>query len=291
MELPFLRFPQITEEDKKEARANQSYIKLAFDYFKITAVATLDFASIDANSPAWNKTSKLETNVIRGNLIRIAHLAMSVVELSHDGDSRETVCILNRSITESAVKLRWCLNTDQKERLKLFVHSGVQADLQLRNKILKNISENNEKMLIEARMLRSLDRLARNSGFLWDEVSPKAKLPKFDKMLEDIGLSELYLVMQKFPSQSVHGAWSDLVMNYLYEKNGELYPRDKTLEVPDVMFLFPAMIILETLTACSRYCISDINVQKAFLNYFEEARDNTLWMIKDSATDEFISAK
>jgi hypothetical protein len=83
-----------------------------------------------------------------------------------------------------------------------------------------------------------------------------------------------------------HGTFTDLVQNYLREQNGELVPRDKTRAVPDVNYLFPAMLILESLMACTRYCLKESEASGALWEYFANARDNALRMIQDSASDD-----
>jgi len=213
-----------------------------------------------------------------------------MLQLSHDGDSRETVFIISRALNETSINIRWCLNEDCKKRFELFIEAGVQADLQLRNKILENIKSRDKELEIEKRMLKSLDKLAAKSGFTWEKIPPKAKLPDFFQRVKALGDEHLYLAMQRFPSQSVHGNWSDLVTHYLLEEKGELIPRDKTLRTPDTLYLFPALLQLEALMAASKHCLVGEDVQKLFDEYFSKARNDVLAMIQDSAGDDFISA-
>jgi hypothetical protein len=162
-------FPELTDEVKTLAREHQTYLPIAFDYFRYSCAAAASFACIESTSPGWNLTSQVDLAVIRGNLSRIGHLGNSVIQLSHDGDSLETVLILNRSIMESAINLRWCIHKDPPKRFYRFLEAGVQADLELRNNILANTSKTRQELLIEQRMLKSIDKLANKCGFKWEE--------------------------------------------------------------------------------------------------------------------------
>ena len=164
--LPFPEFPKVTEEIKAKARETKSYMPIAFDFFRETTIAAITFACIETRSVAWRKLPKTELHVIRGLFTRIGHLGKSLMELSRDGDSRETVFIICRAISETAINVRWCLNKDCESRFRLFIEAGVQADLELRKQILTNVKERGSELLLEKRMLKSLDSLAEKSGTL-----------------------------------------------------------------------------------------------------------------------------
>jgi len=174
-QFPFPNFPQITEELLRIAKKKQSFLPIAFDYYRFSATAAVQFACIDTTSICWKKIPKFQLAIIRGNLVRIGKIAKVVIEQTHDGTSSDLALILNRSIMESAINLLWCLNSDTKSRFEKYIHSGVQADLKLRKTILNNISKNGFTKKIEKRMLDSLDRFANRSGFKWEEV-PENKL-------------------------------------------------------------------------------------------------------------------
>ncbi|PYP84632.1 MAG: hypothetical protein DMG65_22120 [Candidatus Angelobacter sp. Gp1-AA117] len=162
-------------------------------------------------------------------LIRIAKFMTAVMQLSAKDKRREVVFVLNRCILESAATLEFLTRKNEDRQYDQFIEESLGAERELHDEIQANIkARGGEIWPIEERMLKSIDRVCRASGFKITDVSLKAKGwgVSLRERLKAIGKEELYLTIQRLPSHAVHGSWVDLLQNNLEwdEKGGFFKP-------------------------------------------------------------------
>ncbi len=287
----FPKYPELTNELIKECRERCSYGPIAFDYYRCTAQVVVYIANIKAQSAALAKLPLQQLHVFRGLLSRIARLMRAIGRLGHKLQDREAIIILSRSVTESSLRLMWLVREDTETRVKLFVESGLQAEVELKELIDKNVAARGHEIPLESRILRSIDKTANAGGLKIEEVRKKIKLPDLNSMMRNIDMADMYLALQTMPSSSVHGNWADLYLHFLTENNGELVPLNSESKVDDVIYLGQSMVVLLGLTYYIKHLITDEGLKSAFGQYLGEAHDTVLFMIKDSGNDDFVKAQ
>ncbi len=158
-----------------------------------------------------------------GHLVKIAKFMASVTKLSDGEEHGETAIVLIRCIGEAAVNLQYLLIKNDDGLFDRFVEDGFSAEKELYDLILSNVEKRNGSWLgIERNMMDSILRYAQESGIDISNL-PRARRwgePLKNKM-ETLGLSELYLGMERIPSHAVHGTWVELLMRHLTKLGNE----------------------------------------------------------------------
>src|SRR5437016_11665204 len=106
------------------------------------------------------------------------------VALSHQGVFGETTAIIDRCIFESAVKIIWLVNSQDKEKFRRFIADGLKTELELKDEIDSIIaSRDGHQLVIEKRMLESIQRAIDSSGMSAQEIADTKKLPDLATMI------------------------------------------------------------------------------------------------------------
>jgi hypothetical protein len=75
-------------------------------------------------------------------------------------------------------------------------------------------------------MLRATGNSLRESGMSEEDIRVQPRLPDMLQMLQQLGYDRAYYVgVQRMPSHSIHGNWSDLVTGYLDLRSDPVRPR------------------------------------------------------------------
>ena len=151
-------------------------------------------------------------------------------------------------------------NEDNPDGFVRYLADGLKKDLDLKHHIEKNIkNRNGEILVIEERMLSSIQECISLSGLSEQEVHDAKRLPDFASICRDLSIDELfYTIIQKMGSHAVHGTWSDLVFNYLgHEENQGFYQRDHDVETQDVQFIAVSRLVLAALGAFLNFVTPD----------------------------------
>ena len=181
------------------------------------------------------------------------------IALSHKGFFGETTAIIDRCIFESVIKLIWLCSKGDEQSFSIFIADGLKTELELKKKIEKNISiRNGNPLIIEARMLTSIDNYISCSGLTETQIESSKKLPDLAAMIEDVGRDRLiYIVGQKIGSHYVHGTWPDLWKHYLEVKDGEFHLRDHDCPTHLNQYVFVPLFILEVMDAFIKFICQD----------------------------------
>lgn len=161
----------------------------------------------------WNRHEA----VLVGHLVRLYKLISAMLDQTCQ-HRRETTFIFARLAFECIVSTRFLIKNDRPDVTTSYIEYSMRHEKRLRDRIRENIaSRGGDAMHIEARMLRSIEASAKQSGVDLDSIDP----PKnwggkniFEKA-KDVGLDDAYLGAFAGPSHSVHGNWQDLLEYHL----------------------------------------------------------------------------
>lgn len=165
------------------------------------------------------------------------------------------VYALNRSIMESSANLRFLVLKNEERFFDQFVRFSLAPERELYDLIQKNISERSGEILpIERRMLNSIDRVCRLSGFAITDIA--SKMGDWGggvrNRLIALGEGETYVAQQRGPSHAVHGTWVDLVLRHLKAVENGFQPDPTWSRVDSLSMLPVSMLVLDAAHAYMR---------------------------------------
>lgn len=271
--------PEFSAELIARCRETRDSMPVLFELYKHTAIIAGLCSRIGPDSPAFRPIPPVHHAVLIGHLNRMSRLILSTVRLGHQGKYGETTRLLARCINETAIRARWLCERAAMDRFERYLADGLRSDLELKVQIRKNIEGRAGATLeIEARMLRTVDRLIHSSGLSEDEVLKAKRLPTFKSMCDDIGLPDFdYLTIQRLGSHEVHGTWPDLLLHYVRKReDGSFEIRDLEARPSEVHFAKSALLVLDALDSFVRFITDDTEVIGELSTYFSEIRARIL---------------
>ncbi len=283
-------FPNDLLERCKRAR---DYRPILFEWYKYVGELSNQAAFLAPGSPAFRPIPTVHYAVLVGLLNRCSKLMLSNMRLSSTKRYGETSRLLDRSITESAIKVRWLCHKDSPDSFIRYLADGLKKDLELKRHIVGNIyDQEGDALVIERRMLRSIQNCIALSGLSEQEINDAKKLPDLAAMCRDLDLDDLfYTAIQRMGSHSVHGTWSDLIFNYLrYEAGQGFRPRDHDVETQDVQFVIVPLLVLAAITDFLNYVAADPSRVKDFVYVLEGAEKRIVELMDLSWTSDFGKA-
>lgn len=250
--------PDITAEQMDRCRETGDFCPVLFEWYKFTGLLCNFFACLQSDSPAVTAPAPRDYAVLIGLLNRVSRLMLSNVALSHNGLFGETTAIIDRCIFESAIKVIWLCETNGQDRFDRLVADGLKTELKFQKKIQANVVNRGEALVIESRMLDSIERHIQSSNIPAADISGSPKLPDLSSMINAIRRHELlYLVGQKIGSHHVHGTWPSLRLHYLRDVAGVLGPRDHDCPTHVNQYVFVPLIVLDTLRSFVTFFLRD----------------------------------
>lgn len=257
--------PDITEEDLRKCREAGDYCPVLFEWYKYVGMITNFYASIQQDSPALRSIPSIHYYILVGLLNRCARLILSNVALSHNGLFGETTSIIDRCIVESAIKIRWLCHNNKDEYFGRFLSEGLKTELEFKKNISSNINDRGHQIVIERRMLKSIDNYINSSGLCESDILGSKKLPDMAAMLNSIGYDRLmYIVIQRMGSHHIHGTWPSLRLHYLKDKNGTLSPRDHDCETHVNQYVLVPLMVLKAIRTFIEFICPDEADRVAF---------------------------
>lgn len=259
--------PTFSDELVKQCTESKDFRPILFEWYKYVGIFCSVVACISQDSPAIRKVPPIHYAILTGLLNRCSRLMLSNVRLSSTRKYGETTSLLDRSISETAVKVQWLCHKNNVESFVRYIADSLSQDLILKKQISENIANRNGNILeIEQRMLKSIDRYIELSELSEQDINNAKRLPNFYSMCDDLKLGELfYTAIQRMGSHAVHGTWSELVANYLQNENGKFRPRDHEIDTQDVQFIVVIRLVLGAMKYFLKYVISDISVVDDFV--------------------------
>lgn len=269
--------PSILEDDIKKCHESNDYRPILFEWYKFVGNLCNFFACLRRDSPAFTSIPQIHFAVLIGLLNRCSRLMLSNIALSHDGGFfGETTAIIDRCIFESCIKIIWLCKKDKGlERFEQFLADGVKSDLKLKNKIIQEITlRGRKRLVIEQRMLNSIERTIASTGLSETAIHSVKRLPTLSTMIGD-GMDELlYIVGQTIGSHHVHGSWTSLLIHYLEADEHDLFhPRDHSCETHVNQYVYIPLIILHAIKSFLQFICLDPEVLQDLLNLLKTIED------------------
>jgi len=272
------RPPEITEDQLIRCREMGDFRPVMFEWYKYVGILCNFYASLRADSPAVRKMPLLHYAVLVGLLNRCSRLILSNVALSHKGLFGETTAILDRCIFESVVKTIWLCKTSDEDRFSRFIADGLKTEIEFKSHIEKTVYERGgTPLVIESRMLESIENIISSSGLSEREISSSMKLPDIASMIQSFGGDRLqYLIGQKIGSHHVHGTWPSLRLYYLTEYDGVLGPSDHDCPIDVNQYVFIPIFVLQATVAFIEFVSAETDDAKE-LSILLKAVEDEMW--------------
>ena len=263
------KLPSFSNELIEQCTQSRDFRPILFEWYKFVGIFCNIIASICPDSPALREISPVHYAVLIGLLNRCTRLMLSNIRLSSTRKYGETTSLLDRCISESAIKVQWLCLKNNDDSFVQYLADGLKKDLILKKQIVENISNRKgDVQVIEKRMLHSIDNCVGLSMLSEQKISDAKKLPDFAQMCKDLNYSDVfYTAIQRMGSHAIHGTWSDLIFNYISKENGQrFYLRDIGKSTQDVQYILIIHLVLVAM--------------KSFINFITS---------KDSEIVEFIT--
>lgn len=284
--------PNITESDLNKCRETDDYSPVLFEWYKFVSGLCLTFANLQRDSPALRNVPEIEYTILVGLINRIAKLTFSNIHLSFEGKFGGTTVILDRCIFESCVIATWLCRTEKKDRFNRYLAGGLKTELELKKHINNNISSrNDEELVIEKRMLGSIQRSIESSGLTDDEIDKTSKMPDLAAMLDTTGRSRLeYIVGLRLGSHYVHGTWVGLLTHYLEkDDSGTFKPRGHDCSMHVNQYVYTPIIILDALTAFAEFVFPEGDERNEVVDLFSDTAEE-IYKINDEVIGNDFTA-
>jgi len=202
----------------------EDFMELAFNLLREVTSYTGLAAGTLGPKPAWTR----DQAAVGGNMVRLSKLLSAFLDQTQQRRP-ETSTILSRLTFETIVNVRYLIANFGPELAADYRRYSLRHERRLWDVIQANIKARAGVVLpIEDRMMKSIDRAARFSGFEIESIDLKAKGPWGGKDLrqkaEAVGLDGLhYLAAFGGMSHNVHGAWFDLQQYHLKEAGEDAF--------------------------------------------------------------------
>jgi len=267
--------PAFSDELVAACQRNNDPMPIVFEWFKYIGILTIQIASIHPSSPAIRSIPPIFASVMRGLTSRCARLALAITNLCHEDKHGESVAILARCISESAIKLAWLCHNQSDTKFRQFIADGLKKDLAFRDVLQKNIDARNGVTLhVESGMLKSIQNCLDASGLQVDGIPAISRMPDLLTICRDIGLSEdFYTAIQRVGSHAIHGTWTDLVLHHLVPIDGCLMPRDHHVRPRAAQLVGIGSILLYGLSKYIELIVADGLLRSELLEFLHDVND------------------
>jgi hypothetical protein len=251
--------PVFPEEDYKRAQTTRNAMPLLFEWYKWTGIVTSQVASIDPASPGYRELPRIHVAVLRGLLNRASRLMVANLRLASLQKHAEASRLLNRSICETGILVQWLVRMGNEDAFRRYLAKGLDAELRLKTNIQQNIRDRGGEMLvIEQRMLATIDEMCALADLTEDDIKKTKPLPDLASMLQFLGHENLsYTVIQRLGSHAVHGTWPDLLAHYLEVESGTFVLTDNVIVPEGTEFVASATVVLEAVATFARFVLRD----------------------------------
>jgi hypothetical protein len=284
------KYPTFSDQLIMQCTQNCDFRPILFEWYKFVGIFCNKISCISQDSQAFQKIPSVHYAVLIGLLNRCSRLMLANTRLSSTRKYGETTRILDRSISESAIKIQWLCHKDNIDSFIRYIADGLKKDLILKNQIEQNIQNRQDSTLvIEQRMLDSIQNCINLSGLSEHDVKKTKKLPDFAQMCKDLEIDDgFYTAIQRMGSHAVHGTWSELVFNYLQHESGQrFYPRDHKIETQDGQFIIIIRLVLGAMQSFLRYVISDVPERDEIITSLNEVEEKIIEIQHLAWTSDF----
>jgi len=264
--------PTFSNELVEQCKQNGDFRPILFEWYKYVGILCLHTASLTLNSPAFRVIPKIHYALLTGLLNRCSRLMLANVRLSSTQRYGETTALLDRSIAETAIKIQWLCHKDNPEYFLRYLADGLKKDLKLKDDINENISNRGgDTLVIETKMLHSIDTCLNLSGLTQQKVFSAKKLPDFATMCRDLSYGDMvYTAIYRMGSHAVHGTWSDLIFHYLRHEDDQGFSlKDLEEDTQDIQYIYMSWLVLKAMGAFLNYVAENPSEMNAFFSVLD----------------------
>ncbi len=240
--------PNITKEVIEQCRKCNDFSPVLFELYKYVGTLCYFYASLQLNSPDIRNISPIQHYVLMGLLNRCSKLMLSNIALSHEGLFGEATNIIDRCISESAIKIIWLCRHKKDDYFNRFLSGGLKTELEFKKNIEEIILNRGKSINIEERMLMSIQDHIDSSKLSESEIKASKKLPNMSSMIDSLwGKKIMYVIIQRIGSHHVHGTWPSLRLHYLKDECGVLRPKGHECETHINQYIFISLLVLDAI--------------------------------------------
>lgn len=282
--------PKFSNEQIMKCRDSGDFMPMLFEWYKFVGQLCIFGASIQSESPAIRDFSPVQYSVLTGLLNRCSRLMLANTALSHNGRFGETTALLDRCIFESCVKVMWLCRKGTEDAFNRYLADGLKTEVELSAELRANIvaREEGRILVIEQRMLKSIDRHMALAGMTADEISETKRLPNTAAMISDLGHQRLmYVVGQRLGSHHVHGTWPSLLLHYLEEEDGSLVLRDHDCETHPNQFVMVPLLVLSAMADYFDFIFDSIEDIEAMKGLVDSVKQEILQINAEMSEGDF----
>ena len=254
-------FPTFSNELVEQCKQSQDFRPILFEWYKFVGIFCSTISCISSDSLAVQKIPPAHYGVLIGLLNRCSRLMLANIRLSSTRKYGETTRLIDRSISESAIKIQWFCKRNDTDSFIRYLADGLKKDLILKEQITENVQNRDNKILvIEQRMLDSIQNCINLSDLSEQDINDAKKLPDFASMCNTLEFGNiLYTVIQRMGSHAVHGTWSELIFNYLEHEGNRFHPRDHDVDTEDAQYIVVIQLVLDAIESFLGYVIVDLS--------------------------------
>lgn len=283
------RPPRFDQDLLDKCKSSGDHRPLAFEWYKHVGLLTIQFVMAVPESPAFRTIPSIQFGVLIGSLNRCCRLMLANLRLASEGKHGEATRILDRCIFETCVKVVWLCQTTDADRFDRFLADGLKRDHEFKQIITDEIAKRgNGELVIERRMLDSIERSMTSAGLDEQAISKTKRLPDMASLLQATGKDRLaYVAIERMGSHAVHGSWTDLLTNYLEIDAGRFVPRDNDVSIDVNQFVAVALFVLEALESFIVFLAKDERYATELCTDVEVARKEILSVFDVAANGDF----
>lgn len=285
--------PSFSPEEWTRFRESGDWLRPAFEGLRYVGLLSVSINSIGPDRPNTIERRSREYAVVRGLIHRCARLMLADLKLAAEKKHGEVMPALTRCICESAITARWLMVSEEPDRFERYIAGGLSSDLRLKDQIQARIAERGgEILVVEERMLRSIDRCIELAGMSETDVRSTKKMYDFATICRNLQLSpEAYVAIQRLGSHAIHGSWTDLVFHYLEENGkGGFEVRDSPVG-PEVNHLVAVSLeVLSTLEEYLKFAVSREDIRTMLADVCHQAKEGILAVFRASVEGDYEPA-
>ena len=257
---------------------HESCFNVLLEWCKHVGILATHLNLINPGSHAAVKRPPIRYAVLRGLINRSCRILLAMLKIATENKQGEIVMLLSRCLFESCTKVRWLILRDNEEMFLRYLADGLKAEFELREIISRNVQDRDGKSLvIEDRMLRSIQSTISAAPYTEDELKNAKKLPDLASMCRELGYGDLgYVALQRLRSHAIHGTWPDLLFHYLEEKDGSFTLQDNTVPPDQNAFVVSSLLLLEALREYVGYLLDDTVPKEELFAHIEHVKQQIL---------------
>jgi hypothetical protein len=235
------------------------FTRLAFELYKETSSVSVLVCGLFESYGDSNGHLERNQAVCAGLITRITKLMRSVLVLLIDRISEhgEVIMIINRCIVESTIKLKFFCEKATQQDFNNFIKSSLKSEKEAYKQIKNKIQTTGCELPIEKRMLNSMERTFRLSGYSIKDLDSVPRFKKYKDILIALDMELAHVFIQGVPSHAIHGDWADMILHNLEETDKGFVPKLES-SIPDVRLICPInILILDSITSYINKYFSD----------------------------------